>query len=150
MMGFNCKFFSKILEKFAPMFSRHTPFDKSGMIVEFKYTCRRKRKVQPKDCLGLLLVWVRTRGSLNVLQLVFSLTYTNLSVNLRIGIRLFVKTFSNDPLARVAIPSVDKIESSEAAFAERHPLLNNCWAMMDGLKLYLQQAGNGEIQERFL
>jgi hypothetical protein len=90
-----------------------------------------------------------TRGLLNVLELVFSLTYTNLSVYSRFGICLIVETFSNDPLTRVTIPSADEIESFIAAFAERHPLLNNCWAMMDGLKLYLQQAGNQEIQERF-
>ena len=35
MMGFDCESFDKILDKFAPMFSGHTPFDKSGMIVEF-------------------------------------------------------------------------------------------------------------------
>ncbi len=56
MMGFDCKSFSKILEKFGPMFSRHTPFDKSGMIVEFEYIQGRKREVQPEDCLGLVLV----------------------------------------------------------------------------------------------
>ncbi len=37
MLGFDCKSFDKILKKFAPMFSEHTPFDKSGMIVEFEY-----------------------------------------------------------------------------------------------------------------
>lgn len=148
-MGFDCESFSRILEKFAPIFSTHTPFDKSGMIVEFDPIRGRKREVQPEDCLGLVLVWTRTRGSMNVLQLVFGLTYSNLSVYLRFGIRLIVEIFSDDPLARVAIPSNDEIESFKAAFAERHPILNDCWATMDGLKLYLQQAGQGEIQERF-
>ncbi len=63
------------------------------MIVEFEYTTGRKREVQPEDCLGLVLVWMQTRGSLNVLQLVFGLTYTNLSVYMRFGMRLFVQTF---------------------------------------------------------
>ena len=57
MMGFDCESFHKLLEKFGPMFSMHTPFDKSGMIVEFEYTRGRKREVQPADCLGLVLVW---------------------------------------------------------------------------------------------
>jgi hypothetical protein len=99
MMGFDCECFSKILQKFAPMFSGHMPFDKSGMIIEIKDPRGQKREVQPKDCLGLVLVWTCTRGSLNVLQLVSGLTYTNLSVYLRFGIRLLVETFSNDPLA---------------------------------------------------
>jgi hypothetical protein len=60
------------------MFSGHTPFDESGMIVEFEYVRRQKRIVQPADCLGLVLVWTRTRGALNALQLVFGLTYSNL------------------------------------------------------------------------
>ncbi len=100
------------------------------MIVEFEYTRGRKRIVQPADCLGLVLVWTRTRGSLNVLQLVFGLTLTNLSVYLRFGIRLMVETFKNDLLARVDIPCNEDIESFKVAFAERHPLLNNCWATM--------------------
>jgi hypothetical protein len=59
MMGFDCKSFRKILEKFAPMFSPHTPFDKSGMIVEIGHDDNwgQKREVQPVDCLGLVLVW---------------------------------------------------------------------------------------------
>ncbi len=63
--------------------------------------------------------------------------------------RIIVETFRHDPLARVSIPLAEEIESFKAAFAEQHPLLNDCWATMDGLKLYLQTAGNTNIQERF-
>jgi hypothetical protein len=42
-----------------------------------------------------------------------------------------------------------EVETFKAAFAERHPLLNNCWATMDGLKLYLHTAGNTDTQEHF-
>ena len=108
-----------------------------------------KREVQSADCLGLALIWTRTRGPLNVLQLVFGLTLTNISVYLRFGIHLIVETFRDDPLASVRIPSAEKIETFKAAFAAQHPLLNDCWATMDGLKLYLQQSGNTNIQELF-
>jgi hypothetical protein len=38
----------------------------------------------------------------------------------------------------------------KATFGEQHPfLLHDCWGTIDGLKLYLQQAGNKEIQEQF-
>jgi hypothetical protein len=77
------------------------------------------------------------------------LTYTNLSEYLRFGIRLFVETFRHDPLASVRVPSAETIEMFKDAFAVRHPLLNDCWAMMDGLKLYLQKSGNAVIQERY-
>jgi hypothetical protein len=99
MMGFKCESFDKILENFGPMFSSHTPFDESGFIVLFEYPTGWKRNVQSEDCLGLVLVWMRTRGALNVLQLVLGLTYTNLSVYLRFGICLLIETFHDDPLA---------------------------------------------------
>ncbi len=107
MPGFDCKSFDKVLEKFAPMYPGHTPFDESGMIVEFKYTQGRKGEVQPEDCLGLVLVWTRTRGLLNVIQLVFGLTYSNLSVYLRFGTRLIIETLRNNPLASVSIQLAD-------------------------------------------
>ncbi len=105
--------------------------------------------VQPEDCLGQVLVWMLTRGSLHVLQLVFGLTYSNLSVYLRFGMRIIIETFRHNPLARVSIPLAEEIESFKMAFAEQHSLLNVCWATMDKLKLYLQTAGNTYIQERF-
>jgi hypothetical protein len=147
MLGINCNSFDWVLKKFAPMFSGHTSYDKSGMIVELVKTQGQKREIQPKDCIGLVLLWMRTRGLLNVLQLILGLTYSNLSLYLRFGMRLIVETFRNDPLARVGIPSAEEIETFKAAFAERQPLLNDCWATMDGLKLYLQTARNADIQE---
>jgi hypothetical protein len=83
------------------------------------------------------------------LQLVFGLTYTNLSVYLRFGICLLIETFHDDPLAQFCLPSPEEINKYKAAFGEQHPLLHYCWATMDGLKLYLQQSGNTEIQEQF-
>jgi hypothetical protein len=49
MLGFDCKSFDKVLKKIAPMFSGHTPFDESRMIVEFEYVGGRRRVVQPKE-----------------------------------------------------------------------------------------------------
>ena len=149
MMGFDCESFDRLLEKFSPMFSGQTSFDASRMIVKFEYVHGQKRLVQSADSLGLVLVWTRTRGALNVLQLVFGVVYTNLSVYLRFGIWLIIETFRKDPLARVAIPLREKIETFKVTFGKRHPLLNDCWATMDGLKLYLQAPGNLEVQERF-
>jgi hypothetical protein len=84
-----------------------------------------------------VLVWTQTRGLLNVMQLVFGLTYTNLSVYLRFGVHLFVKLFRDNLLARVSIPSMEEIESFKEAFAARHPLTTNCWVTMDSLKLFI-------------
>ncbi len=67
MMAFDCKTFDRIFEKFVAMFSIHTPFDASGMIVEFEYVRGCKKNVKPVDCLGLVLLWMQTRGVFNVL-----------------------------------------------------------------------------------
>ena len=85
------------------------------MIVEFEYVRGRRRVVQPEDCLGLVLVWTCTRGLLHVLQLVFGLTYSNLSVYLRFGMRIIVETFRHNPLARVSITLAEEIETFKAA-----------------------------------
>ncbi len=119
------------------------------MIVPLDNPHGQKRKVLLVDCLGLVLVWTQTRGSLNILQLVFGLTYANLSVYLRFGIRLIVEIFRDDPLARVSLPSAEDIPTYMATFSEHHPLLTDFWAMMDGLKFYLQASGNSDIQERY-
>jgi hypothetical protein len=87
---------------------------------------------------------------MNVLQLVFGLTYTNLNVYLRFGIRLIVEIFRSDLHARVSLPSPDEISSYMSAFRERHPLLTDCWATMDGLKLHLQASGNSDHPRTFL
>jgi hypothetical protein len=86
---------------------------------------------------------------MNVLQRVFGLTYTSLSVYLQFGICLIVEIYGDDPLARVSLPSAEDIATYMSTFGKRHPLLNDCWATMDGLKLYLQASGNLEIQERY-
>ncbi len=74
-------------------------------------------------------MWTRTRGALNVLQLVFGLTYSNLSVYLRFGTWLILETFREDALARVAIPTREEIQNYKVAFSERHLLLNSLSAM---------------------
>jgi hypothetical protein len=53
---FDANSFDRLLEKFCPTFSGHTPFDESRVIAKFEYTKGQKREVQPEDCLGLVLV----------------------------------------------------------------------------------------------
>jgi hypothetical protein len=69
----------------------------------------------------------------------------NYDLEFALSLRHFVMT----PLARVSIPSTEEIETFKAAFGEHQLLLNDCWAMMDGLKLNLQSSVNAEIQEQY-
>jgi hypothetical protein len=69
----------------------------------------RPQKICPKDGLGLVLAWTRTRGSLMVLQLIFGMTYSNLDDYLLFGKRILVRVLYNHPLAWVCVPSSKKI-----------------------------------------
>jgi hypothetical protein len=53
MMGFDCESFSKILQEFAPMFSRQMPFDKLGMIIESSTPVGKKEKFSLRIASGL-------------------------------------------------------------------------------------------------
>ena len=67
---------------------------------------------------------------------------------LRFGRRVIVEALKSDPLAKIAIPSNEEITSYKEAVGAIYPLLYDVWSTMDGLKLYLQQSGNTEIQAR--
>ncbi len=66
--------------------------------------------IWPEDCLGLVLAWTRNRELLIILQLIFAMTYTNLDVYLLFAKRIIGRILRNHPLARVQIPSSEKIE----------------------------------------
>ena len=78
-------------------------------------------KVRPEDCLGHVLVWTRTRGSLTALQLVFGMTCSNLCMYLRFGCRVIVEALKSDPLATIAIPSNEKIALYKDAVGAIYP-----------------------------
>ena len=65
------------------------------------------------------------------------------------GCRVIVEAMKSDSLAKIAIPSNEDIASYQEAIGAMYPLLSNVWSTMDGLKLYLQQSGNTQIQARF-
>ncbi len=67
------------------------------------------RKICPEDGLGLELAWTRTWGSLMALQLIFGMMYINLDDYLLFGKRILVRVLHNHPLARVHVPSDEKI-----------------------------------------
>ena len=70
--------------------------------------------MKPHDCLGLYLAWSRTRGSLMVLQLLFGMTYTAVSKYIQFARRIIIKVLKKDPLAKIAIPSHEQIETYRA------------------------------------
>jgi hypothetical protein len=142
--------FASLLQKFAPLFDDYTPFNTSHILLKQDPSKGgRPRKVRPEDCLGLVLVWARTRGSLMALQLIFEMTCSNLCMYLRFGRRVIVEALKSDSVTKIAIPSNEEIASHKEAVGAMYPLLSDVWSTMDRLKLYLQQSGNTKIQARF-
>ena len=150
MTGFDGVSFTSLLQKFAPLFDDYTPFHTSHILLKQDPSKGgRPRMACLEDCLGLVLVWTRKRGSVTALQLIFGMACSNLCMYLRFGRRVIVEALKSDALAMIVIPSEEIIVSYQEAVGAIYPLLSDVWSTMDRLKLYLQQSGNTEIQARY-
>jgi hypothetical protein len=152
LTGFDHAAFDFLCGIFAPVFDSYTPFVPPGTSC-FERTKQpkkgRPRMIRPEDCLGLVLAWTRTRGSLMALQLIFGMTYTNLDEYLLFGKRIIIKVLRGHPMAQVKIPSSEKIAEYKAMVYNRHPNLHDVWCTMDGLKITLEQSGDALVQEQY-
>jgi hypothetical protein len=155
LCGFDHASFRCLLALFEPLFNHYTPYSdgKSTFTIKRSQSRGRPRQVTSTVALGLVLAWTRTRGSSMVLQVIFGVTASVLSLWLRFGRRVLVRILRNHPKARVEMPDGNEIESFKKAINDKYPTLTNVWASMDGLKLYLQQAGRqegrGDVQNHF-
>ncbi len=141
LTGIDCASFGSLCEIFAPVFDSYTPFIPSGTSCFEREKLKnkgRKRKICPEDCLGLVLAWTRTKGSLMALQLILGMTFTNLDDYLHFAKRIIVKVLRKDEQAHVRIPSSEKIEEYKEMVRNRHPFLTDVWCTMDGLKITLE------------
>ncbi len=72
--------------------------------------------------------------------MIFGMTMSNLAMYLKFLMRIFIQAFRHHPFARIAIPNHATIEGYKESVGERHPLLADVWATMDGLKLSIEKA----------
>ena len=63
--------------------------------------------------------------------------------------RILVAILKADPKSEVRMHDAAKIALFKEAITVKHSLLVDCYCMVDGLKLYLQQAGDSIIQSCF-
>jgi len=138
--------FQYLLDKFQPFFDAYTPFGDTLVIMSPR---GRKRSITSVDCLGLVLVWTRTRGSVMSLQMHFGLSMTNLTMYLRFGRRIVVEVLQDDNFAKISIPSNATIQQYKVMIKAKYPLLDDVWSAMDGLKTPIQQSGSEKIQRYF-
>ena len=90
--GLNHKIFDVLLQKFDPLFQKHTPHTTDGIIRERRIMTGMKRKISSMDYLALSLAWTRTLGSMYTLQIIFGLT----SMYVRFGRRLLVQVLRKE------------------------------------------------------
>ncbi len=113
LTGFDHATFDFLCEIFTPIFNLYTPFVPTGVSC-FERTKEQNRgrpwMIRPEDGLGLVLAWTRTRGSMMALQLIFGMAYTNLDDYLLFAKRIIVMVLREHPMAKVRIPSSEKIE----------------------------------------
>ena len=109
----------------------------------------RPQLMSAADALGLALAWTRTRGSQMVLQIIFGMPGTSVSMYIRFARRLIIMILQSDPYAAIRPPTLEKLREYQQAIAEKYPSLKGVWCTMNGLKLPLQQSGNVYIQKRF-
>ena len=86
------------------------------------------------DALGLALAWTRTRGSQMVLQMIFGMSGTSVSMYIRFARRLIIMILQSDPYAAIRPPTLEKIREYQKAIADKYPSLIGVWCTMDGLK----------------
>ena len=145
LTGLDCISFNKFESEFEPYFHQLTPLTDDGemrLVKAQKFMVRtgRTRSITHADCLALMLIWLRTRGSTFTLQMMFGLTATSISKYLWFSHCLLIHILSNHKDAKASIPLNDKVEEYTAAVASKHPLLKDVWMTMDGHKLYLKQS----------
>jgi hypothetical protein len=71
-----------------------------------------------------------------------------LTQNLLFAKKIIIKVLRKHPMARVKIPSSEKIAEYKEMFCNRHQNLHDVWCTMDSLKITLEQSGDALIQEQ--
>ena len=111
----------------------------------------RKRHVDATCCLGLVIYWYRTRGSVaRTTAMAFGLTYTPMYKWIKFGCRILLFVLQNYPSAKIHPPSEDDLEKYVNAIADKYPILGEekVWGAADGMKLHLQKSRGWSVQQR--
>jgi len=98
--GLDCSTFEYVLDKFCPLYHCYSPYSINGMFVRLRNPNAlkgRPRLLGPAACLGLVLGYMWTRGSLFAMQMIFGASHSVLCLFLRFSIRLLFKVLKEEP-----------------------------------------------------
>jgi len=101
------------------------------------------------SCLGLVLGYTRTKGSLFSLQMIFGATHSVLALFLSYSIKLLYKVLKEEPTARIEMPSVEEIREYQEVISSHFPVLNHTWCVVDGLNIPIQKSGDEATQNAY-
>ena len=99
-------------------YSQYSIVPVDGKYVKRKETSGRRRLINGEDCLGLVLVWSRTGGSLTFLQVIFGWSRTGIENYLKFGKRILIKLLSRDIKSKIGTPSRCRVEAYKQAARE--------------------------------
>ena len=107
LTGFDIESIQYQLHLFTPVHEHYTPFmDADGFLIwKVSLTRGRPRLMNPTDCLGLVLAWSRTKGSLMVLQLIFGIMMSLVAKCIQFACGILVKILKSNNFAKIKLPS---------------------------------------------
>jgi hypothetical protein len=134
-----------LLNKLTPLYNRYPPYSQSvkiTVIMDRVVKKGRPRSLGLADCLGLVLGYTRTKGSLFALQMVFVATHSVLCLFLKYSMRILFRVLKEEEDARVALPSPEEVAEYQDVVETNYPALPRVWCVMDGLKIKIEKSGD--------
>lgn len=147
LTGLDVNAFEVLLARFASVYDSLSPYNATEAYPILNDLNKgRKRLMDARDCLGLVLAWTRTRGSQMVLQIIFGMTGTSVSRYIEFGSRILIQVLQGLDEAKIHIPSINYVEEMKQKIRDKHPLLQDVWCTMDGLKLMIEASSDEDEQ----
>jgi hypothetical protein len=147
--------FQCLLELFEPIYCSHFLNRDSGFIEPVTLLGTGKRKGRPRHldaagCLGLVLMWYRTRGAVSrTLCMMFGLTLTQMQRWLKVGKRILLCVLQHHPDARIKKPTAAEVLDYKNAISTQCHHVPDVWGACDGLKLAVQASTDDITQNMF-
>jgi hypothetical protein len=147
--------FQSLVLVFGPVYDSYYIDELTGLISPMPITTTGKRKGRPRHldaagCLGLVLMWFRTRGAVSrSLCMMFGLTETVMCRWLKFGKRVLLYTLQGHPDAKIEKPTNAEVRSYQDSISSQYVHAQDVWAACDGLKLSMQAAMDDVTQNMF-